>query len=72
MVLDRLLGEEIGSVYTRERLKELLKVLISTIYCGLVLAPKSNYFKFLCQIRSPRITMGSKTKKSHSFLELWR
>lgn len=26
MVLDKLLGEEIGSVYTRERLKELLKV----------------------------------------------
>lgn len=33
MILDRILGEEIGAYYNRERLKELIKVLSRSVVC---------------------------------------
>jgi hypothetical protein len=46
LILDRILGEELGAYYNRERLKELIKVIYSIYLTSLVLQCKPFWFFF--------------------------
>jgi hypothetical protein len=46
LILDRILGEELGAYYNRERLKELIKVIDSIYFTSLALQCKHFCFVF--------------------------